>query len=34
MFDHVYDEPSPVVEEQRAQFAQYLSTFAEGGQHA
>jgi 2-oxoisovalerate dehydrogenase E1 component alpha subunit len=32
MFDHVYPNGSPLVDEDRATFAEYLSTFA-GGEH-
>ena len=31
MFDHVYGEPSPLLEAQRAEFERYHASFAEGG---
>jgi hypothetical protein len=35
MFDHVYADPHPLVEEERAAFGSYLATFADapGGGH-
>ncbi len=31
IFDHVYAEETPLIEEERAQFAAYLDTFDESG---
>ncbi len=31
LFDHVYPNGSPLVDEERARFAEYLSSFAGGG---
>jgi 2-oxoisovalerate dehydrogenase E1 component alpha subunit len=33
MFEHVYVEPTPLVEEQRRAFAEYNAGFADGGEH-
>jgi pyruvate dehydrogenase E1 component alpha subunit len=31
MFDHVYVDEHPLVEQERAEFAQYLESFADAG---
>jgi pyruvate dehydrogenase E1 component alpha subunit len=33
MFDHVYAEPHPLVDAERAAFTAYHASFAEGGAH-
>jgi 2-oxoisovalerate dehydrogenase E1 component subunit alpha len=34
MFDHIYVDPHPLVDEERAQFASYQESFADSGAHA
>lgn len=34
IFDHVYVDPHPLVDEEREQFASYLGSFADDGAHA
>jgi pyruvate dehydrogenase E1 component alpha subunit len=33
MFDHVYAEQTPHLEQQRAEFVAYHASFADGGEH-